>query len=389
MTLEEFLARFNENLFFREFSFSQNKFTPSAKSELELADHIVWLDDLLLTFQLKERSDIGETTAEEEENWFSRKVLGKAKKQVKDTHRYIREYAPIEVTNERGDAWSLQRNSIKTWHDIILYESHPLLPQHCRQTKNVHSSEAGFVHVLHVSDYSQITHTLVTLAEVEDYLSYRKEMLTTNRGLSALSEKALLGHFLWGHSDTMPEASSEHFVDSLLQERDDFDISPFLREFQERIVPGEMWSLPATNRTDYYRIVQELAKLKRTGFKHVKERMRLVLEWSQKGETRMPTRITPSTGCGFVFIAVPPEKRSNLQIGLQNYTEAHKYDQKLSKCVGMALSKDDRYFDIGWCFIEGEWQFDAEMDKHLSDNFPFLPVKQVMTPIYSFEVSDD
>lgn len=45
MTLEEFLARFNENLFFREFSFSQTKFTPLPKSELELADHIVWLDD--------------------------------------------------------------------------------------------------------------------------------------------------------------------------------------------------------------------------------------------------------------------------------------------------------------------------------------------------------
>lgn len=389
MTLEEFLARFNENLFFREFSFSQTKFTPPAKSELELADHIVWLDGLLLTFQLKERAERGETTAEGEEKWFSRKVLGKAKKQVKDTHHYIKEYAPVEVINERGDTWNLQRDAIKTWHDIILYESHPLLPPHCRQTKSVQSSEAGFVHVLHISDYSQITHTLLTLAEVDDYLSYRREVLTANRDLLALSEKALLGHFLWGHTDTMPQASSERFVNSLLQERDDFDISPFLREFQERIVPGEAWGLSATNRTDYYRIVQELAKLKRTGFKHVKERMRWVLEWSQKGETRKPTRFTSRTGCGFVFIAVPPEKRNNLQFGLQNYTEAHKYDQKLNKCVGMALSKDGQYFDIGWCFIEGKWQFDAEMDKHLNDNFPFHPVKQVMTPIYSFEVSDD
>ena len=128
MDLEQFIAEFNQNVFFREFSFSQTKFKPAAQDELELADHIVWLDNLLLTFQLKQRTMDG-TNALAEEKWFRSKVLKKAKKQVKDTHHYLSAYAPVQVTNERDHSFGLEASQIRHWHDVILYESHPLLPQ--------------------------------------------------------------------------------------------------------------------------------------------------------------------------------------------------------------------------------------------------------------------
>ncbi len=86
--LEPRVALFNQNLFFWEFSFSQTKFKPATGSELELTDHLVWLDSLLLSFQLKQRT-VETTTAEAEEKWFRSKVINKAKSQVKDTHRYL------------------------------------------------------------------------------------------------------------------------------------------------------------------------------------------------------------------------------------------------------------------------------------------------------------
>lgn len=75
MALEDYVAQINENFFFKEFSFSRNKFSPLPKSKLEFADHVIWLDDLLITFQLKERNISGTHTRGSETNWFNNKVL--------------------------------------------------------------------------------------------------------------------------------------------------------------------------------------------------------------------------------------------------------------------------------------------------------------------------
>ena len=41
MTLEGYIAHLNRLAFWREFTFAQNKFSPSSGSELELADNLV------------------------------------------------------------------------------------------------------------------------------------------------------------------------------------------------------------------------------------------------------------------------------------------------------------------------------------------------------------
>lgn len=78
--LEDFLAKLNENIFYREFSFSRNDFHPSPGEKKEFADHVVWIDDLLIIFQLKQRTSGKSPTEASERNWFKSKVLGKATK---------------------------------------------------------------------------------------------------------------------------------------------------------------------------------------------------------------------------------------------------------------------------------------------------------------------
>ncbi len=68
MSLEKRIAAIARTIFLPEFSFAANKF-PVEKGELELADHVVWADDLLIAIQMKEReANLPET------NWFENKV---------------------------------------------------------------------------------------------------------------------------------------------------------------------------------------------------------------------------------------------------------------------------------------------------------------------------
>ncbi len=79
------LAALNEWHFFREFVYSQTTFRPAPGSEVELADNVVCLGDILIAYQLKEREHVADTNAATEKRWFEKKVLGKATRQIRDT----------------------------------------------------------------------------------------------------------------------------------------------------------------------------------------------------------------------------------------------------------------------------------------------------------------
>ena len=66
MAFEDALGKLNADYFFREFTFSSNKFKPNPNEELELADNVVWLDDLMIVYQVKERNAPVDTTPERE-----------------------------------------------------------------------------------------------------------------------------------------------------------------------------------------------------------------------------------------------------------------------------------------------------------------------------------
>jgi len=120
MTLEEYIAHLNGLVFWKEFTFAQNKFIPQPGAELELADNPVWLDTFAIAMQLKERG--GETeNPETERTWFQKKVLGEATSQVRDTLRYLEEHDRIRITNERGHSFDIRGAGLADVTKIVVF----------------------------------------------------------------------------------------------------------------------------------------------------------------------------------------------------------------------------------------------------------------------------
>jgi hypothetical protein len=71
--------------------------------------------------------------------------------------------------------------------------------------------------------------------------------------------------------------------------------------------------------------------------------------------------------------------------GLVNLTNAHKYDQKLSSCVGVVIAKDGEDFLLNWAIITHPWEYDAELDRRLKENFPFPAVNETIIPRFEFK----
>ncbi len=77
---EEYVKIVNNNIFLREFTFTKNELKKDDKQKIELADNIVWLDEILFLIQIKWRNPKSTGKKEDESKWFKNKVLSKAKK---------------------------------------------------------------------------------------------------------------------------------------------------------------------------------------------------------------------------------------------------------------------------------------------------------------------
>ena len=52
------------------------------------------------------------------------------------------------------------------------------------------------------------------------------------------------------------------------------------------------------------------------------------------------------------------------------------YDTKVSKGVGILISKDGEYFQIDWSLLNLPYESDPEMDARLADSYPFREAKE-------------
>jgi hypothetical protein len=171
---ESFVNELHSLLFFEEFTFSRNKFKPDLSSELELAGAVVMLGDVLLIYQIKERSPTNFGDAEAERRWFKSKVLNKAKKQVADTLSYLRSKQQILVPNERGRIFDLAESAFTDVLRVIIYFPSANLPDDCRRVRHLASRSAGFVHIVDAQDYLEIARTMRVPDEVVRYFKYRE-----------------------------------------------------------------------------------------------------------------------------------------------------------------------------------------------------------------------
>ena len=71
MSFEEELGRFHSHFLLKEFTYIRTTFSGKQKKEIEIADNIVYLDGIMLLFQIKERNSVNKvSTPEKEKKWF-------------------------------------------------------------------------------------------------------------------------------------------------------------------------------------------------------------------------------------------------------------------------------------------------------------------------------
>lgn len=364
---ENIVAQINQGVFFKEFTFSKTDFKGLEPNQLlEFADNVVWLDNLLFVFQIKEQKKNNESHI----NWFNNKILKLAVKQIKYTLSYLQSYPEINIENEKGHKLDIIKARESTIvRKIILYSPNENFPDNLRHIKFHESTTIGLIHLFHIEDYYWICRYLITPAEINEYLDFRERLYQFSKEASNIyPEQYFLGHFL-----ETPYA--DHFNPSYLsnlslkvQNTENFNISYLIEDFSKKI-------LLSNNSLDYYPIIQEISKLNRFEISNFKKLFSISLDQSETAEIILPYRMySPRTDCGFVFIPLHSLKSTHWETALYNFTMAHKYECKATKCIGVVIFKhkdDVSKIELYWQFVNSKWEFDQELENILKDNFPF------------------
>ena len=381
MTLEEFTAQLNATTFWKEFTFSETRFFPRPKQQVEMADGIIKIGSLAFVFQLKERTE--ETSdPDAERRWFQRKVLRKATDQIKASMRYLAENEEIRLANGHGHEIAIRGADLEDVKKIVVFLPGRSLPRDCWEVKFQISTTAGFVHILAANDYLGVLDNLRVPDDVRLYFEYRESVLPRLRKVGTLVEEAdIMVGFL---SDMdLPEPGSMKRLGAFVQEFDDFDLSIIMSNLQSRIVNPE-------GRLEYYRIMEEFARVPRSVWREFKARLVISLKASEVGEPRRPFRFAfPRTGCTFMVASMDPDWPATGEDGYRMrmnavtmFTEAAKYDLKTRVGVGLLISKDGEYFQLDWCLVDEPWAFDAKMEEFLTATSLFGPARE--RSVYSF-----
>lgn len=378
MDIQSIIAKqHNAVLFLREFVFATNTFTPPGSSEVEFADAVVMLGDVLIIFQIKERSSKAARDASSERRWFEKKVLGTATRQIRDTFAYLNEHSEIILANERGIKFNLAASNYKDVIKVVLYKSSDSLPEECKRIHSHISKTVGLIHVIEVKDYIDISRTLRVPMDIVEYLKFREKVLQHfSQECADVSERAFAGQFIEDNCDDPPNSANEEIIERIVDDESEWNLGPLLLSFQENML-GEDFS------TDYYKILLEVAKLPRSAWRGIKERIDLTHKNVQEDQSVLPYRFAyPPTDCGFVFVPVhsqlsknPDWPRMKIQ-AIKNFTYAHKYDQRLLTCIGVIASKHAEYIDLDWCYMSFPWKEDLEMQARLESDNPFRPVNE-------------
>jgi hypothetical protein len=162
-----------------------------------------------------------------------------------------------------------------------------------------------------------------------------------------------------------------------VQDLDAFDLSPLLVNLQDHIYRSEQSH-------GYYRILLEFARLPRSMWREVKTRFVIALGAVQNRKFTRPFRVVfPTTDCAFMIAPLDPQlpatgpEGEKLRItGVRDLTNAAMYAAKVSKGVGILISKDGEHIQIDWSLLNIPWKQDSEMDAMLAERNPFREVKE-------------
>jgi hypothetical protein len=365
------MSKLNEFYFFKEFTYSSTLFKRNDGQEIEVADNVLIIDDLYIVYQLKERVEPKNTTVDKEIKWFEKKIIKNACKQIKDSLRYIGDYDEVKLENNRGHKINVATDQVKNIHKVVMYKPSKLLPIEKLQKKFHRSSTAGVIHLFCKEDYFGLIETLITPAELHEYLSYREQLIISfPEVVNALPEQALLGQYLFTDQLLVPNIKYTQYLNSLDHlETESWDMTGIINTFPDRMRDYE-------NTTDYYFILTQLAKMTRGELKAFKERFVKSFELANENKDALPYRFSvPRLDCGFVFIPSRREDKEFKHNRLTNITLAHKYEQKNGKCIGaIFINHHQKWCDVDWCYVDCEWEYSEEFESILSECYPFRPV---------------
>lgn len=386
MTLEELTEQLNGSTFWKEFTFSQNQFSPHPGKELELADNVIWLGETLFVIQLKEREKPTDDP-EAERRWFRTKVRNKACRQIKDSLRFLQEHENILITNGRGQSHEVRRSEIRHVEKIVIYSSASALPEDCKAIRSHVSRTAGFIHIFDWAGYSQVVKTLAVPEEVRRYLEFRQRVLCLQTDTNAaVVEADILGAYM--SDEGVPIPTSHNVLSRLFDDAKYADLSPIMNRLADNI----QHSVRGDN---YIRILLEFAKLPRSAWRVAKERLDLAIEQAKTGQFERPYRfIFPESDCSFMFSSILPNAQKTGIEGeqaratiLQSLTYDAKYLAKTSKGVGVLVSYDSDYFNLDWCLIEGVWEYNRDHEQSIKKSNLFSDVKE--KEIYGYYFVND
>lgn len=360
-TSENSISKINQCVFYKEFTFDKNEFSPRVGQQKELADNVIFLDNLLFIIQIKERNPQKVKTAEDENKWFRNVVLKKAKNQIKDSLDFFATHSNIQIINKRQHSFNVAEANLHGVNKIIIYSPNSnLVNDKNRSIKFYESKEAGNIHIFHLEDYHWICKYLITPTELDEYLKFRERIYIKHKAVIEIyQEQYILAHFLNTDDETVLNEKYIETLGKLFNDREEFDMSTFLDSFSERIFLQEQ-----KQARDYYSIIKEIAKLKRYELLEFKKRFQLIINTARDNTFSMPYRFTINrTGCGFVFIALTNDKIRFWESALLNFTELYKYKRKLNKCLGVIVYKSNAYFDVYWAYAAYDWIYDEVMEE--------------------------
>ena len=314
--LERFVAQLNENVFFAEFAFDSTQVRVPGKGDIEIADHLVLVDDIGIIFQLKEREAGANATEAALRKWFDQTVRKRAVAQIRATREMLTQFQGAELMNQRGHSVPLDAPKAATYPAIIIYDA-PTVP-HFRPPYYCVSRTAGFVHFVKAIDYFGVCKYLVTPTEVCDYLSFRQiAVQVLELAPNPVSEGALVGQFMGGDLDAIPNERFLGALGALIQDQERWDVSFLTARMSSQISFRDGNESP----TSHYRILAGLAKLSRSELRKLKERLVLTLAAVEEDRFEKPYRFAvPRTDTGFLIFPVPRALHSKLRTALQNFT---------------------------------------------------------------------
>jgi len=372
---EQLVEELSANVFLREFSFSKTRFKTQDQTEVELADHVVWIDDLLMVFQIKERC--GGTA--NDEDWYKREVLKKGTRQIRDTLRYLRDTPNLALENQRGHVISTS-----SWHQlqivkVVLYFS-PKRPANAR-AYHVSRTE-GFIHIVDGHEYLGLCSLLLTPSEIFRYLTYRQNRCIAGK-VAGVTERAVLGQWLSGHFDAEPIEDYASVIDRLVPPTTDDDIRFITTGLADSLYTPLTMEGPAPN---YYHVLAELAKLNRNEIAAFKARFEQVRAASRRNELERPWRMIAGSGCGFLFFGIVDDMFNERISALEKFTMASKYELKLKRHVGVAVAARGKQLFAEWLWMDGEWSYDDELEAALNSEWkPFRPLREEKTLLYRLQ----